>query len=82
MGQQLRKIVKRRRLKAYRARKKALAKSGGVRKVSRAKTTDGETVKKSPAKKAAKKTTKAPAAKKTAKPAADVTAKPEETAAE
>jgi hypothetical protein len=74
MGQQLRKIVKRRRRIAYLARKKALAKSGVVRKANRAKSTAEDAAKKA-VKKVAKKSTKAPAAKKAAKPA-------EETAAE
>jgi hypothetical protein len=60
MGQQLNKIVKRRRLKAYKDRKKALVKSGASRKAA---------VKSEP--KAAKKpAAKKPAAKKVAKPAA------------
>lgn len=61
MGQQLNKIIKRRRRKAYLARKKALAKSGAARSASRTST------KKPAAKKAAP---KKPAAKK-AKPAAE-----------
>lgn len=62
MGQQLNKIIKRRRRKAYVARKKALAKAGGIRKSSTVKSPG-----KAPKKAAAKK----PAAKKAAaKPAA------------
>lgn len=57
MGQQLNKIVKRRRRKAYIARKKALAKAGGTRKVA------GKDAK-------AKKAVKKPSTKKAAKPAA------------
>ncbi len=68
MGQQLRKIVKRRRRTAYLARKKALAKSGVVRKANRAKSATEETAKKA-VKKVVKKSTKAPTAKKAAKPA-------------
>jgi hypothetical protein len=72
MGQQLRKIVKRTRRKAYLARKKALAKSGVVRKSGRTKAAEGDA-----AKKAVKKTAKKAAAKKVAKPA-EGAAKPAE----
>lgn len=60
MGQQLNKIIKRRRRKAYIARKKALARTGGARKSSTSKAQP----------KAAKKAAKKPAVKKAAKPAA------------
>ena len=63
MGQQLRKIVKRIRRKAYLPRKKALAKSGVVRTIGRTKATEGDAVKKPVAKKAAKKAAKKVAAK-------------------
>lgn len=63
MGQQLRKIVKRIRRKAYLARKKALAKSGVVRKVGRTKAAEGDAAKKPAAKKVAKKAAKKVAAK-------------------
>ncbi|MEZ0390234.1 MAG: hypothetical protein ACAI34_24355 [Verrucomicrobium sp.] len=64
MGQQLNKIVKRRRRKAYLERKKALAKSGVVRKSSRVKAAEGASDEKKAVKKSAKKSTKAPAVKK------------------
>lgn len=63
MGQQLNKIIKRRRRKAYIARKKALAKAGVGRKAVSA------------APKVVRKPVKKPAAtKKAAKPAAEVSA--------
>ena len=69
MGQQLNKIIKRRRRKLYLARKKALARSGQARKATTAKT--------AAAKPAAKKAAvKKPAAKKVAK-AAPVAETPE-----
>jgi len=58
MGQQLNKIVKRRRRKKYLERKKALVKAGVSRKARTAKS-EAKAVKKAPAKKAAAK--KAPA---------------------
>lgn len=64
MGQQHSKIIKRRRRKAYLERKKALAKSGVVRKSSRVKAEAGSDEKKAAKKPAAKKSTKAPAVKK------------------
>lgn len=65
MGQQLNKVIKRRRRKKYLERKKALAKAGVSRKARSAKADKG--VKKAPAKK--------PAAKKApAKPKAEVAA--------
>jgi hypothetical protein len=55
MGQQLNKIIKRRRRKAYIARKKALAKSGAIRKAAASLPKVARKVaKKAPAKKAAK----------------------------
>ena len=61
MGQQLNKVIKRRRRKLYLARKKALAKAGVSRK-ARAVKSEAKTAKKAPAKKAAvkKATTKPP----------------------
>jgi hypothetical protein len=55
MGQQLRKIAKRRRLKAYIERKKALAKQGIARKISRPSKVAAEAEEKPAAKKAVKK---------------------------
>lgn len=63
MGQQLNKIIKRRRRKAYLERKKALAKAGVVRKSSRTKAAPGTEEKKAK-KTASKKSVKAPVAKK------------------
>lgn len=54
MGQQLNKIIKRRRRKAYIARKKALVKAGVSRKARAAKS-EPKAAKKAPAKKAATK---------------------------
>ena len=68
MGQQLNKIVKRRRRKLYIARKKALAKAGVTRKPAAAKGA-GKAAKKPAAKKPAVKK-----AKPAAKPAAETTA--------
>ncbi len=78
MGQQLNKTIKRRRRKAYLARKKALVKAGVSRKARAAKS-EPKAAKKAPAKKAA--------AKKAVKPASieaveAVVAAVEETAAE
>jgi hypothetical protein len=64
MGQQLNKIIKRRRRKAYLERKKTLAKSGVVRKSSRVKAEAGSEEKKAVKKPSAKKSTKVPAVKK------------------
>jgi hypothetical protein len=63
MGQQLNKIIKRTRRKAYLERKKALAKAGVVRKSSRVKA-EGAGDEKKAVKKSAKKSTKVPSAKK------------------
>ncbi len=71
MGQQLNKIIKRRRRKAYNERKKELAKSGIVRKSTRIKSVDSTSTEKKPAaKKAVKKVAKKAATKATAKPEA------------
>ena len=73
MGQQLNKIIKRRRRKAYLVRKKALAKQGIVRKASRSKTVEAgadKAVKKT----AVKKSTKTPSAKKPAAKVEETTA--------
>lgn len=61
MGQQLNKIIKRRRRKAYIARKKALVKAGVSRKARAAKS-EPKAAKKAPAKKAATKKAAKPAA--------------------
>ena len=76
MGQQSNKVIKRRRRKAYHARKNALARQGITRRTSRtAKSADAE----GDVKKASKsKAPSAGAAKKTAKPAAKKVAKPAE----
>ncbi|CAN5916126.1 hypothetical protein BH11VER1_BH11VER1_28610 [soil metagenome] len=64
MGQQLNKIIKRRRRKAYNERKKELAKSGIVRKSTRIKSVDASSDEKKPAaKKAVKKVAKKAAVK-------------------
>lgn len=69
MGQQLNKIIKRRRRKAYNERKKELAKSGIVRKSTRIKSVEASSGEKKPAaKKAAKKVAKKAAVKATVKP--------------
>lgn len=75
MGQQLNKIVKRRRRKLYVARKKALAKSGLSRKsIVREPKAAKKTVKKASAPKKDKAPTKAAAAKVEAAPVAEVVA--------